>query len=171
MYIYIGIYVYIKNLFASAGDIRDAGTIPGSWRPPGAGHSNPPQYSCLENSMDRGAWWATIHRVAKSQTLLKQLSMRACTHMHTHTHTHICSAGKEPAWNVGDLGSIFGLGRSPGIGKSYPLQYSGLENPMENPMGCKESDMTEWLSLIYNTYTQYIMNISGNSLEIASLIM
>ena len=37
---------------------------------PGGGHSNPPQYSCLENSMDRGAWWATIHRVTKSQTRL-----------------------------------------------------------------------------------------------------
>ena len=52
-------------------------------------------------------------------------------------------AGKESACNAGDLGSIPGMGRSPGEGKGYPLQYSGLENSMDNPWGCKESDMTE----------------------------
>ena len=57
------------------------------------------------------------------------------------------SAGKESACNVGDLGSVPGLGRSPGEGKGYPLQYSGLENSMDSPWGHKESDMTEWLSL------------------------
>ena len=55
------------------------------------------------------------------------------------------SAGKETACNAGDLGSIPGLGRSPGEGNGYPLQYSGLENPY-SPWGCKESDMTEQLS-------------------------
>ena len=50
---------------------RDAGSIPGSGRPPKGGNGNPLQYSCLENPMDRGAWWATVHRVTKSQTLLK----------------------------------------------------------------------------------------------------
>ena len=58
----------IKNLPASAGDVRDTGSIPGSGRSPGRGHGHPLQYSCLENPMDRGAWWATVHRVAKSQT-------------------------------------------------------------------------------------------------------
>ena len=57
------------------------------------------------------------------------------------------SAGKESTCNAGDLGSIPGLGRSPGEGKGYPLQYSGLENSMDSPWGCKESDMTERLSL------------------------
>ena len=47
-------------------------------RSPGGGHGNPLQYSCLENPMDRGAWWSTVHRVAKSQTRLKRLSMHAC---------------------------------------------------------------------------------------------
>jgi len=56
------------------------------------------------------------------------------------------SAGKESACNVGDLGLIPGLGRSPGEGKGYPLQYSGLENPMESPWGRKELDTTEQLS-------------------------
>ena len=60
----------VKNPPATAGDIRDAGSIPGSDRSPGGGHGNPLQYSCLENPMDRGAWQATAHRVAKSQTRL-----------------------------------------------------------------------------------------------------
>ena len=59
------------------------------------------------------------------------------------------SGGKESAYNVGDLGSIHGLGRSPREGKGYLLQYSGLENVMDlySPWGHKESGMTEWLSL------------------------
>ena len=60
----------IKNLPANAGDIRDAGLIPESGRSPGGGHGNPLQYSCLENLMDRGTWWATVHRVTQSQTQL-----------------------------------------------------------------------------------------------------
>ena len=52
----------VKNPSASAGDV---GSIPGSRRPPGEGNSNPDQYSCLENAMDREAWQATVHGVAK----------------------------------------------------------------------------------------------------------
>ena len=66
----------VKNLSANAGDIRDAGSIPRWERSPGGGHGNPLQHSCLENSMDRGAWWATVHGVAQSWTQLKQLSMQ-----------------------------------------------------------------------------------------------
>ena len=58
----------IKNPPANAGSARDAGLIPGSGRSPGKGNGNPLQYSCLEKSMDRGAWWPTVHGVAKSQT-------------------------------------------------------------------------------------------------------
>ena len=57
------------------------------------------------------------------------------------------SSGKESACNVRDLGSIPGLGRSPGEGNGYALQYSGLENSMDYPCGSKESDTTERLSL------------------------
>ena len=67
----------VKNPLASAVDVRDMGLISGSERSPGGGHGNPLQYSCLENPMDRGAWQATVHRVAKSQTGLKQLSTLA----------------------------------------------------------------------------------------------
>ena len=55
----------VKNPPANAGDIRDADSIPGSGRSPGAGNHNPIQYSCLENPKDRGAWWATVHEVTR----------------------------------------------------------------------------------------------------------
>ena len=54
--------------------VREAALIPGSGRSPGGGHGNLLQYSCLENPMVRGTWWATVYRVVKSQTQLKQLS-------------------------------------------------------------------------------------------------
>ena len=53
---------------------RDVGSVPGSGRSPGVGNGNPLQYSCLESPMDRGAWWATVHGVAKSQTQLNEQS-------------------------------------------------------------------------------------------------
>ena len=59
----------IKNLPANAGDAGEAGSTPGSGRSPRGGNDSPLQYSCLENPMDRGAWWATVHGIAKSQTL------------------------------------------------------------------------------------------------------
>ena len=58
----------VKNSLASAGGAGDPGSIPGSGRSPGGGNGNPLQYSCLENSMDRGAWWAAVQGVTKSQT-------------------------------------------------------------------------------------------------------
>ena len=63
-----------KNLPAKAGDVRDAGSVPGLGRSLGGGHGNPLQCSCIENPKDRGAWRATVHEVTKSQTRLKQLS-------------------------------------------------------------------------------------------------
>ena len=62
------VVLVVKTLPANAGDIRDTGLILGSGRSLGGGHGNPLQYSCLENPTDRGAWRATVHRVAKSQT-------------------------------------------------------------------------------------------------------
>ena len=61
----------VKNLPVNAGDVRDTGSIPGSGRSPRGGNGNPFQYSCLENPMDIGAWWAIVHRVTQSQTQLK----------------------------------------------------------------------------------------------------
>ena len=108
---------------------------------PGGGNGNLLQYSCLENSMDREAWWATAHGVTKSQT---QLSVWA----YTHTHTRFTIKGriisfplilalpndsdsKESACNAGDPSSIPGSGRYPGERTGNPLQYSYLENTMD----------------------------------------
>ena len=57
----------VKNLPVNAGDLRDGNLIPGLGRSLGRGHGNPLQYSCLENPMDRGTWWARVHSIAKSQ--------------------------------------------------------------------------------------------------------
>ena len=58
----------LKNPPANVGDLREVGLIPGSGRFPGGGNGNPFQYPCLENLMNRGTWWATIHGVAESDT-------------------------------------------------------------------------------------------------------
>ena len=64
----------VKNLSANAGDIRNRGSIPVLERSSGGGHGKPLQYSCLENPMDRGAWWATVHWLTKNQIRLKRFS-------------------------------------------------------------------------------------------------
>ena len=73
-------------------ETRDEGVIPGSGRSPGGGHGNSLQYSCLKNPMDRGIRWATVHRVAKNWTWLKQFS--------THTHTSILQCHRNTQWLV-----------------------------------------------------------------------
>ena len=94
----------LKNPPANARDIRDSGSIPGSGRSPGGGHGNPLQFSCLENLMNRRVWQATVHRVTKSQTRLKQLSTHTvevtpkvlihcfypCPPLGTQIHTPTC---------------------------------------------------------------------------------
>ena len=67
----------VKNPPAIAGDTRDTGSIPSLGRPPRGGNGTPLQYSRLENSKDRGAWWATVHGVAESDMIVY---MQACTH-------------------------------------------------------------------------------------------
>ena len=78
------VVLVVKNPSANAGDARDMGLIPGLGRSSGIGNGNPLQYSCLENSLDREAWWATVHGVTKNWT---QLSI--------HTYTHRESKGYE----------------------------------------------------------------------------
>ena len=62
------VVLVVKNSPTIAGDLRDVCSVPGLGRSPGIGNGNPLQYSCMKNSMDRGAWWATVHGVAKSPT-------------------------------------------------------------------------------------------------------
>ena len=69
-----------NNRCANAGDIRDTGSIPGLGRSPGGGHGNPLQY-CLENPMDRGAWWAIIHGFAELDTT-KQITLSLLLFVH-----------------------------------------------------------------------------------------
>ena len=75
----------VKNLPANAGGTRDVGLIPRSGRSPGEGNGNSLQYSCLENSTDKGVWQATVHGATKSRT---QLS----THTHMHIYVYMCTA-------------------------------------------------------------------------------
>ena len=67
----------VKESTCNAGAVGDVGSIPELGKSPAEGNGNPFQYSILENPMNGGAWWATVHRVAKSWTQLKQLSMHA----------------------------------------------------------------------------------------------
>ena len=87
IYIHIQIHIHIqgfpggsdgKESTCNAGDL---GSIPGSGRSPGEGHCNPLQYSCLENPKDRGAWRATVHGAAKSQTRLSNFHSLTCTYI------------------------------------------------------------------------------------------
>ena len=69
------VVLVVKNPPANAGDIRDSGSIPGLGRSPGVGNGNPLHYSYLENSMDRGAWWAAVHEVSNELDMTEQLSL------------------------------------------------------------------------------------------------
>ena len=75
----------VKNLSVNAGDLRDTGSIPGSTRSPGGGHGKLPLYSCLENLMERGAWWPVDYRATKSWTRLKQLRIQAYLYLSSST--------------------------------------------------------------------------------------
>ena len=88
----------VKNLLANAEDSRDMGSIPGWGRSPGGGHGNPLQYSCLENSLDRGAWWATVNGVTNSCTQLKRLS--------THAPYGSMDHGLPRVWHSWNCGNI-----------------------------------------------------------------
>ena len=129
---------------------RDLGSVPGLERSPGEGHDNPLQYSCLENPMDWGAWWATVHGITKSWTWLSD--------QHFQIESSILlgfppsSFGKESVCKAGDPGSIPESGRSPGERNGYPLQYSCLENSMDRRAGGLQSTETHrvgqhWLTL------------------------
>ena len=73
----------VKNLSASAGEVRDTGSVPKLGRSPGGGHGNPFQYSCLKNPMERGAWWATVRGLSESD-----MTEHASTHADQVIHMH-----------------------------------------------------------------------------------
>ena len=117
----------------------------------GKGNDNPLQYSCLENHMDGGAWWATVHRIAKSRTRLRDLTSTFTFKSNSTSSDGLpwWLSGKESARQAGNTGSIPGLGRFPGGRYGNPFQYSCLRNSTErrslagySPWGRKESDIT-----------------------------
>ena len=81
----------VKNLPANAGEARDSGSIPGLGRSPGIGNDNPLQYSSLENSMDRGAWWATVHGFQRLDTIERQQTHTHLSRKHSDTLAQILS--------------------------------------------------------------------------------
>ena len=115
----------------SACDSGDPSSIPGSRRSHREGNGNPLQDSFQENPMDRGAWVATVHRVAKSWTRLKLLGICIYKYLFSEVGFPCGSDSKVSAHNAGDPGSIPGLGSSPGEGNGNPVQYSFLENSMD----------------------------------------
>ena len=106
----------VENTPVKAGNVRYMGSVSGLGRSPEGWYGNPLQYSCLENPMDKGPWWHTVHGD---------------------------SDGKESACNAGDLGLIPGSGRSSGEQKGYLLQYSCLENSIER--GCWQA-IAHWVA-------------------------
>ena len=101
---------------ASAYNAGDPGSIPGLGRSSGEGNGNPLQYSCLENPMDRGAWWATVHGVAKSRTQLSEL--------HTASHSPLLGPRnlglREPTPGSTEVASVLG-------GSSFPKYFIFLD--------------------------------------------
>ena len=114
-----------KESACKAGDL---GSIPGLGGSPGEGNGYRLQSSCWKNSMDRGAWWATVLGTSKSWTRLSD-----------HAFNRL-SSKKNPLANAEDVGSVPELGRSPGEGNSNPLQDSCLGNLM---------DRTDWRATVH----------------------
>ena len=97
---------WLRRGSESACNVGNPGWIPESGRSPGKGNSNPLQYSCLENPMNRGVWWATVHRVAKSQTQLSDFTFTFLFHTlekEMATHSNIL------AWRIPGIGEPGGL--------------------------------------------------------------
>ena len=90
-YIFCEASLLAHRLKASACNAGDLGSIPGSGRSPGEGNGNPLQYSCLESPMDGGAWWATVHGVAKSGTRLDDFTFTFIVDLHIHIN-FMCTA-------------------------------------------------------------------------------
>ena len=96
----------VKNLSANAGDTRDVGSIPGLGISPRVGNGKPLQYSCLQNSMDRGAWWAAVHGVARSRTRLSDFTFT----FHIHAlEKEMATHSSVLAWGIPGTGEPGGL--------------------------------------------------------------
>ena len=117
-----------KEPTANAGDVRNRSSIPESGRSPGGGHESPLQYSCLENPMDRGAWWAIVYRGGKSRTRLKQLSTHARSSKVLWSDTLVMWASLE-AQTIKNLPAML----------ETPVRSMGWEDPLEKGMATYSS--------------------------------
>ena len=121
----------VKNPPTKAGNARDASSIPVLGRSLGVGNGTPLQYSCLENSMGRGAWWATIPGATRvGHDWAHTYTLRTHTQLLWLRASLIPQSVKNPP-AMQETCSIPVLGRSPGEGNGNPLQYSCLRNPMD----------------------------------------
>ena len=122
------------------------GSIPGSGRSPGGGQGSPLRYSCLGNSVNRGTWWTTVHRVAKSGLSLKMNSQwtvieyDCLRHFIGSTRTGFPGGTVEKnlpakAGDARDADAVPESGRSPGGGHGHPLLYSCLDNSLAREAG------------------------------------
>jgi len=124
------VVLVVKNTPPNAGHARNTGLIPGRKRYSGGGHNNTLQGSCLDNPMDRRAWWAIVHWVARSLIQLKWFSMH--TNIRTWSFPKWCGIDLPAnARGSGDEFIIPGPGRFTGIGNGNPLQYFCLKNSMD----------------------------------------
>ena len=132
------------NLPANAGDVS---SIPRLGRSPGEGNGNPLQYSCQENLMDRGAWRATVHAIARVGHILATTPPPPSTPVFSGFPCG--SAGKKFACNARDLGSILWVGKIPWRREwlPTPVFWPGEFHGLYSPRGNKEADTTEQLSL------------------------
>ena len=108
---------------ASACNAGDLGLIPGSGRSPGEGNGNPLQYSCLENPMDRGAWWPTVHRVTKSRTWLSDFTHGLLQGTNSPCSFKFLMMGFKPSLSSGFSGYCFLCGNKCG---SLSLTTTGI---------------------------------------------
>ena len=115
------VVLVVKNPAANTGDLIDVGPIPGLGRSPREGHGNPLQYSCLEHYMDRGAWWATVHEVAKSRTWL---SMQALAKRLTAAPARVCCCSSLRSSNLANSQQRR-LGVTPKRGRGGQLRARG----------------------------------------------
>ena len=141
----------VKNLSANAGDVKRWEFNPWVRKVSWGGHGKPFQYSCLENPMDRGAWWAAIYGVAKSRTRLKWLSIHACMCINKASSRslwpfiglrkegHLLRSGRAGTrrrkFDLHGWASISAIGQSRlciiQMPDGNPVQYSCLKNPMD----------------------------------------
>ena len=135
-----------KESACRAGATGDTGSIPGSGRSSREGHGNPLQYSCLENPMDRGSWWATFHGVTKNRTQLKQLSMYTWA-------SQVVLVVKNQLVNAGyvrDMGSTVGQENPLEEGRTthssvltWKIPWTKKPGGLQSSGACKESNTTE----------------------------